>query len=126
MVFFGAGWRVWMVLLAIFGGSMVSYARARAEGLGLRCEIGWLQRPERFVSLGFGSIFSSIWVHLWGGDHGLLAATVTLLAVLSNSPPRNALSTPAARCRSRMPQLRGKGWRVLGISLDARRRRGAR
>jgi len=85
MVFFGTGWRVWMVLLAILGGTMVSYARARAEGLGLRCEIGWLQRPERFVLLGFGSIFSSIWVHLVGGDHGLLAATVTLLAVLSNA-----------------------------------------
>jgi CDP-diacylglycerol--glycerol-3-phosphate 3-phosphatidyltransferase len=85
MVFFGAGWRVWMVLLAILGGMMVSYTRARAEGLGVRCEIGWLQRPERFVLLGFGSIFSSIAVHLFGGDHGLLVVTVTLLAVLSNA-----------------------------------------
>ena len=57
-----------MVLLAILGGMMVSYTRARAEGLGLRCEIGWLQRPERFVLLGFGSIFSSIAVHLLGGS----------------------------------------------------------
>jgi CDP-diacylglycerol--glycerol-3-phosphate 3-phosphatidyltransferase len=85
MVFFGTGWRVWMVLLAILGGTMVSYTRARAEGLGLRCEIGWLQRPERFVVLGFGSIFSSIAVHVLGGDHALLAATVTVLAVLSNA-----------------------------------------
>ena len=84
MVFFGAGWRVWMVLLAILGGMMVSYARARAEGLGLRCEIGWLQRPERFVLLGFGSIFDSIAVHMLGVGHVLLVATVTLLAVLSN------------------------------------------
>jgi len=85
MVYFGSGWRVWMVLLAILGGTMVSYARARAEGLGVRCEIGWLQRPERFVLLGFGSIFSSIAVHVLGGDHGLLVVTVTLLAVLSNA-----------------------------------------
>lgn len=84
MVFFGSGWRVWMVLLAVLGGFMVSYTRARAEGLGLRCEIGWLQRPERFVVLGFGSIFSSLAKHLVGGDHALLAATITLLAVLSN------------------------------------------
>jgi CDP-diacylglycerol--glycerol-3-phosphate 3-phosphatidyltransferase len=84
MVFFASGWRVWMVLLAMLGGMLVSYARARAEGLGVRCEIGWLQRPERFVLLGFGSIFSSIGDHLVGGDHVLLTATVTVLAVLSN------------------------------------------
>jgi CDP-diacylglycerol---glycerol-3-phosphate 3-phosphatidyltransferase len=84
IVFFGSGWRVWMILLAILGGMMVSYTRARAEGLGVRCEIGWLQRPERFVLLGFGSIFSSIATHLFGGDQLLLTATVVLLAVLSN------------------------------------------
>jgi CDP-diacylglycerol--glycerol-3-phosphate 3-phosphatidyltransferase len=84
MVFYGSGWRVWMVLLAVLGGMMVSYTRARAEGLGVRCEIGWLQRPERFVLLGFGSIFSSIADHLVGGDQVLLTATVTVLAVLSN------------------------------------------
>jgi len=84
IVFFGSGWRVWMVLLAILGGMMVSYARARAEGLGVRCEVGWLQRPERFVLLGFGSVFSSILAHMLGGEHMLLALTVTLIAVLSN------------------------------------------
>jgi CDP-diacylglycerol--glycerol-3-phosphate 3-phosphatidyltransferase len=84
MVFFGGGWCVWMVLLALLGGTMVSYTRARAEGLGLRCEIGYLQRPERFVLLGFGSIFSSIADHVLGGDQMLLTATVMLLAVLSN------------------------------------------
>jgi CDP-diacylglycerol--glycerol-3-phosphate 3-phosphatidyltransferase len=84
IVFFGSGWRVWAVLLAVLGGMMVSYARARAEGLGLRCEIGMLQRPERFVVLGFGSIFSSVAVHVVGGRHELLAATVAALAVLSN------------------------------------------
>jgi CDP-diacylglycerol--glycerol-3-phosphate 3-phosphatidyltransferase len=84
MVFFGSGWRVWMVLLAILGGVMVSYTRARAEGLGVKCEIGMLQRPERFVLLGFGSIFSSLAVHLLGGPHILLTATIVVLALLSN------------------------------------------
>jgi phosphatidylinositol phosphate synthase len=84
IVFFGGGWRVWAVLLAILGGMMVSYARARAEGLGARCEIGMLQRPERYVLLGFGSIFSSILDHLVGGPQVLLTATVVVLAVLSN------------------------------------------
>ena len=84
IVFFGSGWRVWAALFAVLGGIMVSYTRARAEGLGVRCEVGLLQRPERFVILGFGSIFSSIAVHAWGGEHELLAGTVLVLAVLSN------------------------------------------
>jgi CDP-diacylglycerol--glycerol-3-phosphate 3-phosphatidyltransferase len=84
IVFFQGGWRVWAVLLAILGGMMVSYTRARAEGLGVSCEVGLLQRPERFVLLGFGSIFSSIAVHTVGGEHELLALTVLLLALLSN------------------------------------------
>ena len=84
IVFFETGWRVWAVLLAILGGMMVSYMRARAEGLGVRCEIGMLQRPERFVILGFGSIFNSIAEHLAGGPQVLLTATIVVLAVLSN------------------------------------------
>ena len=28
---------------------MVSYVRARAEGLGLECKVGFMQRPERVV-----------------------------------------------------------------------------
>lgn len=84
MIFFGGGWRVWMVLGAMLGGMMVSYTRARAEGLGVSCEVGWLQRPERFVLLGFGSIFDSLIVHLVGGSHVLLTCTIVLLAVLSN------------------------------------------
>jgi CDP-diacylglycerol--glycerol-3-phosphate 3-phosphatidyltransferase len=85
MVFFGHGWRVWTALGALLGGMMVSYARARAEGLGLQCdEVGLLQRPERFVLLGFGSIFSSIATHTVGGRHELLALVVLLIAILSN------------------------------------------
>lgn len=38
--------------VAMIGSIMVSYARARAEGLDLDCEVGWLQRPERIILLG--------------------------------------------------------------------------
>lgn len=84
MVLFATGWRVWAVLLAILGGFMVSYTRARAEGLGVGCEIGMLQRPERYVLLGFGSLASSIAGQLFGGDHVLLSVTIVLLAGLGN------------------------------------------
>ena len=42
--------------LALVGSFMVSYCRARAEGMGLSCEVGLLQRPERVVLLGAGMI----------------------------------------------------------------------
>ena len=38
-----------LCLLALAGSLTTSYARARAEGLGVPCFGGWLQRPERMV-----------------------------------------------------------------------------
>ena len=57
---------------------LVSYARARAEGLGLECKVGIAQRAERIVGLGVPSLFFG------AGPHGLLLLTiVTLLAVVA-------------------------------------------
>src|SRR5437868_4477794 len=44
----------WMPILALWvlGGSLlVSYTRARAEVEGVKCEVGWLPRPQRVVAL---------------------------------------------------------------------------
>jgi phosphatidylinositol phosphate synthase len=35
---------------------LVSYARARAEGLGMECKVGIMERPERLLALGAGAI----------------------------------------------------------------------
>ena len=44
-----------LAYLAIIGSLMVSYTRARAEGIGLQAaDVGWFQRPERIVLLGLG------------------------------------------------------------------------
>jgi CDP-diacylglycerol--glycerol-3-phosphate 3-phosphatidyltransferase len=45
------------VLLAVAGSLMVSYTKARAEGLGQEVSGGMLQRPERVVLLVLGSFF---------------------------------------------------------------------
>jgi CDP-diacylglycerol--glycerol-3-phosphate 3-phosphatidyltransferase len=42
------------VVLAITGSLLVSYTRARAEGLGEECKVGLLERPERLVLLIIG------------------------------------------------------------------------
>jgi CDP-diacylglycerol--glycerol-3-phosphate 3-phosphatidyltransferase len=45
--------------LVLVGSLMISYTRARAEGLQPRvdCEVGWLQRPERIIVVGVGLLF---------------------------------------------------------------------
>ncbi len=45
---------------AIIGSIMVSYSRARAEGLGLKGEAGLLARPERLVLLTVGLLLSEV------------------------------------------------------------------
>jgi len=84
MVYFESGWMVWAILFGMLGGMMVSYTRARAEGLGQDCSVGMLQRPERIVILGFASIFSSVATHMFGGDQLLLKLVIVLLAVFTN------------------------------------------
>lgn len=49
-----------LVTLALVGSLAVSYARARAEGLGYDCTVGWLQRPERIVILGVGLLLHDV------------------------------------------------------------------
>lgn len=53
-------WTVAIIILTIAGSFMVSYTRARAEGLGIECKAGLMQRPERITLLIIGSLFGSI------------------------------------------------------------------
>jgi len=46
-----------MALVALLGSFLVSYTRARAEGLGLQCKVGWFERPERIVLLIVAGLF---------------------------------------------------------------------
>ena len=45
-----------LVFLAAGGSVMVSYLRARSEGLGIDCKVGIMTRPERVAALGIGLI----------------------------------------------------------------------
>ncbi len=53
-----------LVYASIIGSLMVSYARARAEGLSISCETGWLGRPERITILVVGLVFGWMLVAL--------------------------------------------------------------
>ncbi len=49
-----------LIFLAVVGSLLVSYIRARAEGLGLECKVGIMQRQERMSYLAAGAILGSI------------------------------------------------------------------
>ena len=61
-------------LLALVGSLLVSYTRARAEGLGLECKVGWFERPERMALLIVAGFVHRFWV---------MSAALLLLVVLS-------------------------------------------
>lgn len=46
-----------LVVIALLAGVLVSYARARAEGLGVSCKVGVLTRAERVVLIAAGLLF---------------------------------------------------------------------
>ena len=64
---------------AMVGSVMVSYVRARAEGLGIECKVGLMQRPERVVVTAVAAIASGVADNLWW-----LAGGMMLIAVLAN------------------------------------------
>jgi CDP-diacylglycerol--glycerol-3-phosphate 3-phosphatidyltransferase len=57
--YFRNHWAIWLTFFTFLGSSMVSYTRARAEGLGLECRVGVMQRAERMVLLALGAIVGS-------------------------------------------------------------------
>jgi CDP-diacylglycerol--glycerol-3-phosphate 3-phosphatidyltransferase len=46
-----------LVVIALAGSFLTSYTRARAEGLGIDCRVGLLERPERVALLVLGLLF---------------------------------------------------------------------
>lgn len=52
-------------VLTMVGALLISYARARAEGIGERCAAGIMERPERIIFLAFGCLTGWIVPVLW-------------------------------------------------------------
>jgi phosphatidylglycerophosphate synthase len=77
---FRGGWVVWVVFAAFLGSTMVSYTRARAEGLGIDCRVGVMQRAERLVLL-FAGTFIGLVFRVY--DPALIVV-MGLIALVSN------------------------------------------
>ena len=53
-------WAVLLVGVALLGSLLVSYIRARAEAMGLNCQVGLFTRTERVIVLALGLLLSKI------------------------------------------------------------------
>jgi CDP-diacylglycerol--glycerol-3-phosphate 3-phosphatidyltransferase len=66
-------------MLAMAGSLMISYTRARAEGLGIECSVGLMQRAERVILIGVAALAF--------GEQGngiVLKVVLYVLAILTN------------------------------------------
>jgi phosphatidylglycerophosphate synthase len=95
-----------ITFIALIGSMMVSYTRARAEGLGIESKGGLMQRPERIITVSLAAIACGITAHFLGGNYKLFLKGIsfhvfepmtvfiiplTLLAVLTNVTAINRL-----------------------------------
>ncbi len=90
----GSDLAVGAIVIALLGGSLTSYVRARAEALGIACTVGWFSRTERVIIMG-----ALLVVHLPELMAYVLALTTCFTAgqrivhvhrALANAPPSSA------------------------------------
>lgn len=67
-----------VALTSLVAGGVVSYAKARAEGLGLRCDVGLAERAERLIVVLLGTALVGL-----GAPDEVLAGALWLLAAAS-------------------------------------------
>jgi CDP-diacylglycerol--glycerol-3-phosphate 3-phosphatidyltransferase len=85
--------------IALIGSMMVSYTRARSEGLGIQNKGGLMQRPERVVLTGMAALACGIIGYFIGGEYkyfipgtnfqlfetmSVFTMPLTIMAVLTN------------------------------------------
>lgn len=87
--YYSSSWILFPVMVALIGSMLVSYTRARGEGVGVVCKKGAMQRPERVVYLGVASIFQplvdSFLPLVWANAPAVLViGAVIIIAVMTN------------------------------------------
>lgn len=100
----------YVVFAALIGSYMVSYVRARAEGVDLECKVGLMERPERLTVLIVGTLLGPtvMTVLLWPlallanmtALHRLLAARGQVRGEGRRPPPAERGSAAEGSCNS--------------------------
>jgi len=89
-----------VAFIGMIGSLMVSYTRARAEGLGIECKDGLMQRPERVILIGVSALACGIASRWMGGNYkvhwpnssfpmfetiSIFTLPLTVMAILANA-----------------------------------------
>lgn len=89
-----------VAFIGMIGSLMVSYTRARAEGLGIECKDGLMQRPERVILIGVSALACGVASKWMGGDFkvhwpnssfpmfetiSIFTLPLTVMAILANA-----------------------------------------
>ena len=59
-----ASLKIVLVFIVLIGSFLVSYIRARAEGLGWQCQVGLFTRAERIIVLAIGLLINQVFIAL--------------------------------------------------------------
>ena len=75
-----------LVFASVIGSILVSYVRARAEGLQIECKVGLMQRPERIVLLALGVLAQGLIIKYlsWESNGVILVSVFGFLALTSH------------------------------------------
>ncbi len=117
--------------IALIGSMMVSYTRARAEGLGVECKGGLMQRPERVVTIGVFAIACGIAYNFLGPDYkvfvpgvkfhvfetmSIFTLPITLMAIMTNITAVNRLrDAKKALDAKEFPKTNNKAAVIIGL-----------
>ena len=99
-------------MAALVGSLMVSYTKARAESIGVECDVGFMERPERMITLIAGALLDLLEPALW-----VLAVLANITAVhrILFTRQRTVEKVPSARRRRTPTEVLGV--LVLGGSV---------
>lgn len=118
--YFSSSYMLLIVIAALIGSMLVSYTRARAEGVGVDCKVGVMQRPERIAYVGAASILDPMMGMLlnnwWSPPPpALVIIALFIIAIMTNITAvyrmvyvMNALDTQDKRGIESIPQIIAK------------------
>lgn len=119
-IYFRESFMLFVTIAGLIGSLLVSYTKARAEAIGVECNVGTMQRPERIVYLGVASVINPILAtaltHWWVSPPPLLVMIALIfIAVMTNWTAiyrmihtMNELDTADKRERESIPQIISK------------------
>jgi soluble lytic murein transglycosylase len=94
-----------VAMAGLAGSVMVSYTKARAESIGIACNVGMMERPERLICLIAGALL------------GLMEPALWALAVLANLTALQRILFTRRRLRERSAAIRAAVGLVVVASL---------